>query len=89
MENKINFPLIVKPEVGGQGILFRKFDNEEQLKDYNAKVPVEYIIQEMIMYPMEVSVFYYRMPDKLKGVVSGFLHKIPLHSPVFQSQVFF
>lgn len=77
-EYKINFPLIVKPEVGGQGILFRKIDTEEQLKNYHAKVPVEYIVQEMITYPMEVSVFYYRMPDQPKGTVTGFLHKIPL-----------
>ena len=77
-EYKINYPLIVKPEVGGQGILFRKIDTEEQLKNYHEKVPVEYIVQEMITYPMEVSVFYYRMPNEPKGTVTGFLHKIPL-----------
>lgn len=77
-KNKIRYPLIVKPEVGGQGILFRKIDTEEQLKNYHHKIPVEYVVQEMIAYPMEVSVFYYRMPYQPKGVVSGFLHKIPL-----------
>ncbi|MDB5222791.1 MAG: hypothetical protein JWN83_1458 [Chitinophagaceae bacterium] len=77
-EYKIEFPLIVKPEVGGQGILFRKLDTEDQLRNYHSKVPVEYIVQEMITYPMEVSVFYYRLPDQPKGVVTGFLHKIPL-----------
>jgi hypothetical protein len=77
-ENKISFPLIVKPEVGGQGILFRKLDTEEQLQNYHAKVPVEYIIQQLVTYPMEVSVFHYRFPDKPGGVVTGFLHKIPL-----------
>jgi hypothetical protein len=77
-EYKIKFPLIVKPEVGGQGILFRKIDTEEQLKNYHAKVPAEYIVQEMIIFPMEVSVFYYRMPNEPKGIVTGFLHKIPL-----------
>ena len=77
-EYKINFPLIVKPEVGGQGILFRKIDTEDQLKNYNSKVPVEYIVQEMIAYPMEVSVFYFRIPNEPKGTVTGFLHKIPL-----------
>lgn len=78
-EYKIKYPLIVKPEVGGQGILFRKIDTEDQLKNYHTKVPVEYIVQELITYPMEVSVFYYRFPDQPKGVVTGFLHKIPLH----------
>ncbi len=75
---KITYPLIVKPEVGGQGILFRKFDTEQQLREYHQKVPVEYIIQELVKYPMEVSIFYYRYPDKLKGAITGFLYKIPL-----------
>lgn len=77
-EYKLTFPLIVKPEVGGQGILFRKLDTVDQLKNYHDKVPVEYIVQEMITYPMEVSVFYYRYPFESKGVITGFLHKIPL-----------
>ena len=75
----ISYPLIVKPEVGGQGILFRKIDNEAELKHYHSLVPVEYIVQRMVHYPMEVSVFYIRHPQDEKGIVTGFLHKIPLH----------
>lgn len=74
----IRFPLIVKPEVGGQGILFRKIDTEHQLKEYHEKNPVEYIIQELVTYPMEVSIFYYRYPGKQKGAITGFLYKVPL-----------
>jgi hypothetical protein len=77
-EYNIHFPLVVKPEVGGQGILFRKFDTEEQLQKYHEKIPVEYIVQELIIYPMEVSIFYYRFPNESKGVITGFLYKIPL-----------
>lgn len=77
-EKNIQFPLIVKPEVGGQGILFRKINNEAQLKKYHEKVPVEYFIQEFINYPIEVSLFYYRYPDKPKGTITGFLQKIPM-----------
>lgn len=74
----IRFPLIVKPEVGGQGILFRKIDSAQQLHDYHKKIPVEYILQELVHYPMEVSIFYYRYPDQPKGAITGFLYKIPL-----------
>ena len=74
----INFPLIVKPEVGGQGILFRKIENKEHLKEYHSKIPVEYFIQEFIEYPMEVSLFYYRYPFEKKGVITGFLQKVPM-----------
>jgi hypothetical protein len=74
----IRFPLIVKPEVGGQGILFRKINTESRLKNYHKHVPVEYFIQEFIEYPMEVSLFYYRYPDEAKGMITGFLQKIPM-----------
>ena len=74
----ITFPLIVKPEVGGQGILFRKIDTVEHLKEYHEKVPVEYFIQEFIKYPIEVSLFYYRYPFEKRGNITGFLLKVPM-----------
>jgi len=74
----ISYPLIVKPEVGGQGILFRKIENEAHLKEYHSKIPVEYFIQEFIEYPMEVSLFYYRYPNERKGAITGFLQKVPM-----------
>lgn len=77
-EKNISFPLIVKPEVGGQGILFRKINNEEHLKNYHEQVPVEYFVQEFIKYELEVSLFYYRYPNEDNGVITGFLQKIPM-----------
>ncbi len=77
-QNNINYPFIVKPEVGGQGILFRKIDTKEELLHYHNLMPFEYIVQQLVHYPMEVSVFYIRHPNAAKGIVTGFLHKIPL-----------
>lgn len=74
----ISYPFIVKPEVGCQGILFRKIDTEAEFQKYHSTVPVEYIVQSLVSYPMEVSVFYIRHPQEKKGTVTGFLHKIPL-----------
>lgn len=74
-EAGFTYPFIVKPDVGMKGILFRKIDNEEQLIKYHERIPVEYIIQELIELPVEVSVFYYRFPWEQKGVVSGFIDK--------------
>jgi hypothetical protein len=69
------FPFIVKPDIGMKGILFRKIDNEEQLIKYHERIPVEYIVQDLVELPVEVSVFYYRYPWEQKGTVSGFIHK--------------
>ena len=77
-KSPIQFPLIVKPEVGGQGILFRKIENEEHLKEYHSKIPAEYFIQEFVTYPLEVSLFYFRYPNEKKGAITGFLQKIPM-----------
>lgn len=77
-QHQITFPLIVKPEVGGQGILFRKLDTKEEFLHYHSIMPFEYIVQQLVYYPVEVSVFYIRHPKAAKGIVTGFLHKIPL-----------
>ncbi|MEO6682125.1 MAG: hypothetical protein ABIN48_04805 [Ginsengibacter sp.] len=75
----IQYPLIVKPEIGGQGILFRKVDDEDHLRTYHEEIPVEYFIQDYVSYPLEISLFYYRYPNEKKGTISGFLQKVPLH----------
>ena len=78
-EAGFTFPFIVKPDIGMKGILFRKIDTEEQLIKYHERIPVEYIVQNLVELPVEVSVFYYRHPAKQKGVVSGFIDKELLH----------
>jgi len=73
--NGFDYPFIVKPDVGMKGILFRKIENEEQLYKYHERIPVEYIIQDLVEMPIELSVFYYRHPTQQKGVISGFIQK--------------
>ncbi len=74
-ENGFSYPFIVKPDVGMKGLLFRKVDSERELRIYHEKNPVEYIVQDLVEYPLEVSVFYYRYPGEKKGVISGFIQK--------------
>lgn len=71
----ICYPFIVKPDVGMKGLLFRKVDNEEKLSIYHSLIPFEYIVQDLVTFPLEVSVFYYRYPGKDKGVITGFIQK--------------
>ena len=74
-ENGFRYPFIVKPDVGMKGILFRRIDNDDQLRKYHERIPVEYIVQELIDLPVELSVFYYRHPAKKKGTISGLIQK--------------
>lgn len=72
-----SYPFIVKPDVGMMGFMFRKIATPEQLMQYHAAMPNMYLIQKLVNYPIEVSVFYYRMPNSNKGTVTGFLKKEP------------
>ena len=75
IKNHFQYPFAVKPDIGTMGFMFRKIDNASQLKKYHDKMPSDYIIQEFVTYPVEVSVFYYRFPYQQKGTITGFLKK--------------
>lgn len=74
-ERQFTYPFCAKPDVGMKGLLFRKIDSENMLEYYHSQMPVEYIIQDLVVLPLEVSVFYYRFPDKASGVITGFIQK--------------
>lgn len=75
----LRFPVAVKPDVGTKGLLFRKIENAEQLTSYHALLPFTYLIQEMITWPLELSIFYVRYPDADKGTITGLIEKEYLH----------
>jgi hypothetical protein len=74
-ENNFVYPFAVKPDAGMMGFMFRRINNENELNKYHKKMQVNYIIQTLVEYPLEVSVFYYRFPDEQKGTITGFLKK--------------
>jgi hypothetical protein len=73
--NQIVYPLAVKPDIGMMGLMFRKIGSPDELRKYHEAMPVEYMIQDFVPYPIEVSVFYYRFPNEKKGTITGFLRK--------------
>ena len=74
-QNKMSYPFAVKPDIGMMGFLFRKITNKAEFRTYHAHMPVDYIVQHFVPYPLEVSVFYYRYPNEKKGTITGFLKK--------------
>jgi hypothetical protein len=71
----ISWPIAVKPDVGRMGFMFRQIHNTEELRMYHTKMPVDYLLQEFVRHPIEVSVFYYRFPNEKKGTITGFVRK--------------
>lgn len=75
----LHFPVAAKPDVGTKGLLFRKIENKEQLAAYHAAMPITYLIQELITWPLELSIFYVRYPGEMNGRITGLIAKEYLH----------
>lgn len=71
----LTYPFAAKPDVGKMGYMFRLIHSSEEWKQYHFKVGCDYIIQEFISWPLEVSVFYYRLPGAKRGTITGFIRK--------------
>ncbi len=71
LENKIEYPVIAKPDVGERGNNVCKVSNEKELIHYHTKADFNYIIQEFIDYDLEFGVLYSRLPNSEKGEVSS------------------
>lgn len=70
-EQKINFPLIAKPDVGFRGLLVEKIATKEALKSYLDKYSINIIIQEFLDYENECGIFYHRNPKDDSGKISS------------------
>ncbi|TAE70820.1 MAG: D-alanine--D-alanine ligase [Bacteroidetes bacterium] len=74
-QKKITFPLIAKPDIGMKGLAVEKINDKISLQNYLSKIQVDFLIQELITFPNEIGIFYYRLPNKKKGHISGIVHK--------------
>jgi len=74
-ESGLVFPVAAKPDSGLMGFMFRRIESADQLRQYHAAMSVDYIVQEFVESPLEISVFYYRFRDQQRGTITGFLKK--------------
>ncbi|CAM1357254.1 D-alanine--D-alanine ligase [Tenacibaculum ascidiaceicola] len=70
-EQKINFPLIAKPDIGFRGLLVEKIISKDALKNYLKKYTIDIIIQEFLDYENECGIFYHRNPKNDSGKISS------------------
>jgi membrane protein DedA with SNARE-associated domain len=66
--NNLNFPVVLKPDVGERGKGVSIIDSEKDLRDLLSVPSHDLIIQEFVPGP-EVSVFYYRYPGSERGEI--------------------
>ena len=70
-EAGIVFPLIAKPDIGERGFLVEKISSKQELQSYLDKITVDFLIQDFIAEPLEVSILYYRYPDANQGKITS------------------
>lgn len=71
----IDFPFIIKPDVGLQGLRVEKINSIGELKRYFHQINYDFLIQECINYPLEIGLFYHRIPSLEKGKITGIVYK--------------
>lgn len=71
----INFPFIVKPDIGMKAFAVAKIDSKEKLEAYANKMVDDFLIQELIEYSNEIGVFYIRKPNEDTGKITGIVSK--------------
>ena len=74
-ESDINFPFIVKPDIGLRGSAVKKVNNINELTDYHNKANFDYLLQDLIPFKKEVGIFYVRYPDEKTGRITGIVAK--------------
>lgn len=71
----IPFPIIAKPDIGGRGRKVEILNSLHELEKYHKEIAEDYMIQEIISHPIELGVFYIRIPNEEKGKVVSIAEK--------------
>lgn len=71
----IDYPIILKPDIGERGLLVNKIEDEAALLQKLAENPINLIIQPFITYDEEYAIMYYRYPDQQEGKIISITKK--------------
>ena len=71
----INYPIVLKPDIGERGLLVSKVGDEATLRQKLAENPINLIIQPFITYDEEYAIMYYRYPDQQEGKITSITKK--------------
>lgn len=74
-EAGLTLPLIFKPDLGERGWMVRKIKTEEDIENYLKEIKIDFIMQELIDYPLEFGVYYVRYPSEENGFVNSITAK--------------
>ncbi|NJL15154.1 MAG: D-alanine--D-alanine ligase [Microscillaceae bacterium] len=71
----LSFPIVAKPDRGERGRGVARIHSLGEMQGYFAQEHQSIILQELIAYPLELGVMYYRMPNEETGHISSVVQK--------------
>lgn len=74
-DNNFSLPVIFKPDLGERGFMVKKISSPAQVESYIKTLNKDFLIQEFLDLPVELGVFYMRMPDESTGYVNSVVIK--------------
>jgi ATP-grasp domain len=75
LDSGIQFPFIIKPNVGERGYKVSKITNEADLQKYLSEIQADFIVQEFIDFPIELGILFHRLPQSKVGSISSVVRK--------------
>jgi hypothetical protein len=75
VETGIKFPLIAKPDIGLRGTAVKKIDDTNELIKYINQANFSFLIQDLIPHKNEIGLFYVKLPNSEKGIITGIVSK--------------
>lgn len=74
-EAGLNYPVVVKPDVGERGTKVEKVDNTAELAAQIQAIDAAFIVQEFVQEPLEFGILYSRLPGETRGRVTSVTRK--------------
>ena len=72
----LDFPLILKPDVGQRGAGIKLIRSAEQAEDYLRQTSAPLLAQRYAPGPLEAGIFYYRFPHEARGHIFAITEKV-------------
>ncbi len=71
----ITYPCIAKPEYGGRGRKVAVIYTDEELTNYHNTVGENYMVQQKIEHPIEMGIFFYKLPNTPQVIITSVVIK--------------